>query len=87
MKHVRALLDNSLEILIAYARLQAVLSLLGAFSGLALWIWHGDVRYGGLTALAFALSWTCAWFGFWLFGNEEWRRGKTQDRGVEVRHD
>jgi hypothetical protein len=25
--------------------------------------------------------------GFYVFGNEEWRRGKTGDRGAEVRND
>lgn len=70
---IKWFLDNTLEILIAYTRAQAVLSLLGTFGGLGFWIWTGDARYGGLAAMAFALSWTCGWFGFWLFGNEEWR--------------
>lgn len=87
MKAVRVFLDNTLDIVIAYARVQTVLSLLGAFVGVGYWIWYGDARYGGLAALAFTLSWVCAWFGYWLFGNEEWRRGKAEDRGAEVRHD
>jgi hypothetical protein len=84
---VRALLDNSLEITIAVARLVTVLAFLGTFGALAAWLWHGDVRFGGLAALAFALGWLVGWFGFWLFGNEEWKRGKTDDRAAAVRHD
>lgn len=70
---IKWFVDNTLEVLIAYTRFQAVASFLGMFLGLGWWIWSGDVRYGGLAALAFALAWTCGWFGFWLFGNEEWR--------------
>ena len=85
MRGLRVFLDNSLEVVIAYARVQAVLSLLGAFYGIGCWIWSGDTRFGGLAALAFALAWTCAWFGFWLYGNEEWKRGGTVRKATGVR--
>jgi hypothetical protein len=82
VSRLRALLDNSLEIVIAWARLQAVCSLLGAFLGVGYWIWFGDARYGGLAAVAVALAALCGWFGFWLFGNPEWRRGAADDRAA-----
>lgn len=75
MAALQRALDSSLEIVIAYARVQAVASLTGTFLGVGYWIWTGDVRYGGLAAVAFVLAWTSGWFGFWLFGNPEWRRG------------
>lgn len=87
MRHLRAFLDNSLEVVIAYARVQAVLSLLGAFSGVGWWIWYGDHRYALLALLALALGALAGWFGYIQFGNEEWRRGKADDRGAAVRHD
>jgi hypothetical protein len=87
MRTLRAMLDGSLEIVIGFARLLTVLALLVTFGCLAWWVWYGDARYGGLAALALALSAASGWFGFWLFGNEEWRRGKTVDGPTAVRHD
>ena len=87
MRAVRVFLDNTMEIVIAWARLQAVVSVLGAFAGVGYWIWYGDIRYAGLSAVALVLAALAGWFGYWQFGNEEWRRGKTDDRGTEVRHD
>jgi len=79
---VRSVTDASLEIVIAFSRLLAVAAVLTTFVALGQWIWTGDGRWGGLAALDFALAWAAGWFGFWLFGNEEWRRGKADDRGA-----
>jgi hypothetical protein len=87
VRSVRVFLDNTLEIVIAYARVQTVLSLLGAFAGAGWWIWYGDARYGALAALALVLGALAGWFGYIQFGNEEWRRGTAEDRGTAVRHD
>lgn len=86
MKTLRAMLDGSLEIVIGFSRFLTVLALLMAFGCVAWWIWYGDVRYAGLAGVALAMSAVAGWFGFWQFGNEEWRGGKTVDGAPEVRH-
>lgn len=76
------MLDNSLEITIGFARACTVLDLIATVSFVGAWIWTGDARFGGLAALTLAFACSVGWFGFWLFGNEEWRRGKTDDRAA-----
>ena len=86
MRALRAVLDASLEIVIALSRFLTIIDVLGVFMCLGWWIWYGDERYLGLSAVALALAGLTGWFGFWLFGNEEWRRGKAVDGAPEVRH-
>lgn len=75
MKTLRAMLDASLEIIIGWARASAVAALLAWFSCLGAWIWTHDARFGGIAGLCFAYAALAGTFGFWWFGNPEWRRG------------
>lgn len=90
MKQVRAFLDNSLEIAVAVARVVAILGwLIGVASGFPL-IWAPPglrQEWMGTVVLGFAVGLTAGYLGFYVFGNEEWKRGKAQDRGTAVRHD
>lgn len=85
MRHLRVFLDNSLEVAVALAR--ALVLLLGAaapvFGGA--YVWSGDGRW--LLSLAVLLpTWLAlAWFGFYLYGNEEWKRGGTDRPPAGVR--
>jgi hypothetical protein len=90
VRYVRAFLDNSLEVAIALLRAVAFaggLALPVLSIGL-IWSESGqrDEWLGTLVLVAlFALG--AGFAGFYTFGNEEWRRGKADDRGAEVRHD
>jgi hypothetical protein len=79
---LRAMLDASLEIVIGFARFVTVAAVLTCVGYAGAWIWFGDARFGGLSALALVVGAAAGWFGFWLFGNEEWRRGKTDNRAA-----
>jgi hypothetical protein len=72
---LQRLLDSSLEIVIAVSRLVAVLGVPGWLGLLAAAIWTHDTRFVALAGLVFALSAISGAFGFWWFGNPEWRRG------------
>lgn len=75
MGGVQRLLDASLEIVIALARLLAVLGAPGFFLLLGVSIWTHDTRFLALAGLVFAFAALTGAFGFWWFGNPEWRRG------------
>lgn len=90
MKAVRVFLDNSLDIAIAVLRALALSCgiflpavVIGGIwaEGLDWWRWAATVAAVILTGSGAGV------LGFYTFGNEEWRRGTTQDRGAEVRHD
>lgn len=89
MKAVRILLDNTLEIVILVLRVFAGAGA-GASFGLstaAIWKTAYWPELIGTAAVVLAATLAAGYLGFYVFGNEEWRRGKTEDRGAEVRHD
>lgn len=90
MKGIRVFLDNSLEIAIAVLRALAISC--GVFlpavvvggiwaHGVDWWRWLATVAAVILTGAGAGV------LGFYTFGNEEWRRGKADDRGTALRHD
>lgn len=87
MTTLRAMLDASLEIVIGFARASSVVAVLIVFGEMAGWVWSGDWRCGGVALVALSYVILVGWFGWWWFGNEEWRRVKTVDGASPVRHD
>ena len=87
MRTLRAALDASLEIVIALARVLTVFAALTVLWYVCAWVWFGDARFGALAGVVLVFGALTGWFGFWLFGNEEWRRGKTDAGPTAVRHD
>lgn len=70
--------DNALEILIFGLRLGAALAVLGAIVSAVALIWTADLRWLVTLALDLAIAAGAGWAGFWVFGNEGWRRAETE---------
>lgn len=90
MKAVRVFLDNSMEIAIALARLLAMVGAIGsvALAFVAIWTPEGEgTRMAATLLLSCVLTLALGVFGFYTFGNEEWRRGTAEDRGTALRND
>lgn len=89
MTRLRSFLDNTLDIVIALSRVLAAAGVGAAFalSTAAIWAPSHWPELLGTAALVLAAALGLGYLGFYTFGNEEWRRGKADDRGAEVRHD
>lgn len=69
--------DNTMEYVIALARVLTGAFWLGWVAACIVAIVFGSTRWGAVAAFLFALFTLCGWFGFKVNGNEEWRHGKT----------
>lgn len=93
MRFVRVFLDSSLEISIAVFRASALISAVALPAVVLAGIWAvaaAGESWGPWLATVAAVVLFGAGFGvlgFYVFGNEEWRRGKTADHGASVRND
>lgn len=82
MKRVRSLLDNSLEIAILFARLYALVALVGTVGALLAYVWTGDERWSITVPITAVTGGAMLWLGFVVYGNPEWRRGAADDRSA-----
>lgn len=82
MRHVRALLDHSLEIVIVLARVTCCLASFAVFPASVAYAWTGDIRWLSTLAICLVVGAAFGFVGFYVFGNEEWRRGEAEDRGA-----
>lgn len=64
--------DNTMEYVIAGARVLTAVALLGALAALVGLLWTGDPRWAALDALAWFVATGAGWFGFKVNGNKEW---------------
>lgn len=76
---VSAFNDNTLEYLIAAARVASVLAALAAIGCTVGLIWTGDIRWALSLALTAAVAAAAGWFGLIHYANEEWGRNGTSD--------
>lgn len=67
--------DRSLEMLIALARVVAVVLFLGFVASAVCFAWTSDARWIETELICVVFGGLTGWFGFWLYGNAEWGRG------------
>jgi ABC-type Na+ efflux pump permease subunit len=87
---LRTFLDNTLEISIAVFRAVALIAAVSLPAVIVAGIWQDGrdlAQWLATVAALVAFGTGFGVLGFYVFGNEEWRRGKTDDSGAEVRHD
>lgn len=70
--------DNTMEYVIAAARVLTALGVLGVLAGAVGYIWTLDGRWAFTDLLAALVTVASGWFGFWANGNEGWRNGDTK---------
>lgn len=75
---IERLNDRSLEGLILLARASSVLAALSVVVFVCVGILEGDWRIFAVCGVQAAAGGFAGWFGWWHYGNEEWRsRGST----------
>lgn len=64
--------DNTMEYVIAGARIVTAVAVLGWLASVVGFIWTTDHRWALTTALAVLVQLVAGWFGFKVNGNKEW---------------
>jgi hypothetical protein len=70
--------DDTMEYVIAAARVLTILGILGFLGGLVAFTWTGDLRWCFTDVLSAAVASAAGWFGFKINANEEWKHGPTE---------
>lgn len=71
--------DNTMEYLIAGARIAALVTAVATLAALVGLIWTADGRWALTAVVTLAVGATAGWFGFKTKGNEEWYRHESTD--------
>lgn len=66
--------DGSLEMLIAVARVVSIVLFLGLVASAVCFTWTLDGRWIMTLVLCLVFGGLTGWFGFWQYGNAEWKR-------------
>jgi L-asparagine transporter-like permease len=70
--------DDTMEYVIAGARILAALAALAWLAAVVAFIWTSDGRWAVTAGVATIVALAAGWFGFKINANEEWKHGPTE---------